>query len=237
MKGCANGILHKNVSTDIAIKMCRSSGKQEQFEALASEMKILAYLGSHENIVQLLGVSANGRKDEISNLYVGPRIQLKSANWFSENLMVLLEYCTNGSLKQFLSKSRDSYGNDGIPNETRDFLGYTVVHPSGSLGVKPYTIRPFDLNRWAAEIAAGMEYMVEKRVILFYIFCLHNSHLQVKLNIKVLHADLAARNVLLGDGLTAKICDFGLSQKLLRSYNYKHNRQTAVCTLSNVLIN
>lgn len=53
-----------------------------------------------------------------------------------------------------------------------------------------------DLDRWSREIVNGMEFMAEKRVI---------------------HGDLATRNILLTLEKTAKISDFGLSRRL---YNY-----------------
>lgn len=53
-----------------------------------------------------------------------------------------------------------------------------------------------DLDRWSREIGNGMEFLAEKKVV---------------------HADLATRNILLTFDRTAKISDFGLSRRL---YNY-----------------
>lgn len=62
-----------------------------------------------------------------------------------------------------------------------------------------------DLDKWSLEIANGMKFLAEKKVV---------------------HADLATRNVLLTVDKIAKISDFGLSRKL---YNYspyvKQHRQ------------
>ena len=54
------------------------------------------------------------------------------------------------------------------------------------------------LQKWCLEIAKGMEYL-ESRFVM--------------------HGDLAARNILLGEGYTAKISDFGLSKQMY--YNNK----------------
>ncbi|XP_075218666.1 vascular endothelial growth factor receptor 1-like [Lycorma delicatula] len=56
-----------------------------------------------------------------------------------------------------------------------------------------------DLLCWSFQIARGMEYLASR---------------------KVLHGDLAARNVLLAENNIVKICDFGLSKNM---YMYKNN--------------
>lgn len=45
---------------------------------------------------------------------------------------------------------------------------------------------------------------------------------------KVLHGDLAARNVLLSDGNLVKICDFGLARSLYQSDVYKKEGDVSV---------
>ncbi|RXG61793.1 Vascular endothelial growth factor receptor 1 [Armadillidium vulgare] len=56
-----------------------------------------------------------------------------------------------------------------------------------------------DLLCWAWQVANGMEYLTSR---------------------KVLHGDLAARNLLLADGNVVKICDFGLSREMYKNYVY-----------------
>ncbi|GLG93183.1 Protein sevenless [Gryllus bimaculatus] len=57
-----------------------------------------------------------------------------------------------------------------------------------------------DLLCWAYQVARGMQYLARR---------------------KVLHGDLAARNILLADGNIVKICDFGLAKSMYKSDNYK----------------
>jgi len=42
--------------------------------------------------------------------------------------------------------------------------------------------------------------------------------------LQVVHRDLAARNVLVADGLTVKISDFGLTRRLSGDYYRKHDK-------------
>lgn len=57
-----------------------------------------------------------------------------------------------------------------------------------------------DLLTWAFQVARGMEYLASRRV---------------------LHGDLAARNILLADNNVVKICDFGLAKSIYNDLNYK----------------
>lgn len=56
-----------------------------------------------------------------------------------------------------------------------------------------------DLVCWLFQVSRGMEYLASR---------------------KVLHGDLAARNILLCDNNVVKICDFGLARSMYKSYNY-----------------
>lgn len=61
----------------------------------------------------------------------------------------------------------------------------------------------FQLLHWCLEISDGMAFLASKKVV---------------------HADLAARNILLDNNFAAKISDFGLSRKLYYYTQYIKNR-------------
>lgn len=56
-----------------------------------------------------------------------------------------------------------------------------------------------DLLCWSFQVARGMDYLASR---------------------KVLHGDLAARNILLCDDNVVKICDFGLARSIFKTENY-----------------
>ncbi len=71
-----------------------------------------------------------------------------------------------------------------------------------------------DLICWSFQIARGMDYLSGRKVI---------------------HGDLAARNILLADNGVAKIADFGLSRKVYEDSNYK-KKGTVCCVLPKFLL-
>ncbi|KAI9557942.1 hypothetical protein GHT06_014694 [Daphnia sinensis] len=222
----------------VAVKMVRSETSVAAMEALISELKILAHLGSHLNIVNLLGACTK---------------QLSKGE-----LLVIVEYCRFGNLQTYLIKHRNSFvnevdefgnlkidgevdGNDIIStnqgnivederkahsnasfqmNSSTEILTESIVNiscePNGTsskalwqyhqdpIAVPDKSISTRDLISWAFQIARGMDYLVSK---------------------KVLHGDLAARNILLADNGVAKVADFGMSKKLYYADIYEKKGQ------------
>ena len=91
-----------------------------------------------------------------------------------------------------------------------------------------------DLIFWAFQIARGMDYLDSKKVSIDHqLIRFHFIHFigWLPLNLKVLHGDLAARNVLLADGGIVKVADFGLSRKLYNDANYMKQNQVKILIL------
>lgn len=94
-----------------------------------------------------------------------------------------MELCELGSLQTYI---RDNYQYCQV---TRQSLAPEFV---------------LDLDRWSREVAQGMEFLAENKVV---------------------HADLATRNVLLTSDKIAKVSDFGLSRKLYDYSQYVKKHQ------------
>ncbi|KAK7068305.1 hypothetical protein SK128_026675 [Halocaridina rubra] len=125
--------------------------------------------------------------------------------------------CQNG---QFFDsqRTRNFSGISSINNENilSDMTTYTTESSNGgseicngsrSLGSNPITLTSTNILSWAYQIAKGMEYLAFK---------------------KVLHGDLAARNILLTDDNVVKISDFGLAKDIYKNANYTKKSKTPV---------
>lgn len=94
----------------------------------------------------------------------------------------------------------------GIEGEDNLVLSNSSVQPAWRSNYKMdykgpvRTVTTTDLVCWSFQIARGMDYLASK---------------------KVLHGDLAARNILLCENNVVKICDFGLARSMYKSDNYK----------------
>ena len=92
--------------------------------------------------------------------------------------------------------------------------GAEINHNEGEDdGCTQRTIFTKDLVCWSYQIARGMDYLASR---------------------KVLHGDLAARNVLLADNDVVKVSDFGLSRKIRFGDNY-HQTVHKVLTINLIL--
>ena len=93
------------------------------------------------------------------------------------------------------SKEEINDDDDGSPDWS---LNYKSDADQGATRNNSFSTR--DLINWSLQIARGMDYLASK---------------------KVLHGDLAARNVLLADDGVVKVADFGLARQLYNDYHYK----------------
>lgn len=133
------GETEEHVAVKMTKKKSRGGGSFHEnkcaLKGLLSEIKILAYLGSHKHIAALKG--AYTEKVKIGHL------------------LVFLELCEVGSLQKYLhgleTKNHQTEGDrQNVQNEkVEDKLRSNILQ---------------DLERWAMEIADGMEYLASKKV-------------------------------------------------------------------------
>ena len=101
-----------------------------------------------------------------------------------------------GELLDIRDDEHDDEGDEtNKPQQVVGSDGYLIASPTTSAAIKK--TRQLFCSRtlicWSFQIARAMSYLTSK---------------------KVLHGDLAARNVLLCDGNVVKVADFGLSRQL-----------------------
>ncbi|KAK9883627.1 hypothetical protein WA026_001798 [Henosepilachna vigintioctopunctata] len=224
--GEARGILSHEKVTLVAVKMVDRNAQQLHIKALVAELKILIYLGKHLNVVNLLGACTK--------------------NIAKRELLVIEEYCRYGNLQTYLYRRRSNFINQINPSTGSIDFEYAecISSSNDSTGLnqskcasadsaciagkstcivtsrmiisdgkeqrsedcseenkrRVESTSTADLLSWSFQVARGMEYLVSRRV---------------------LHGDLAARNILLADDDVVKICDFGLAKRTYHIENYK----------------
>ncbi|XP_076277206.1 PDGF- and VEGF-receptor related isoform X2 [Lasioglossum baleicum] len=235
LKAEAQGICEDEAFSTVAVKMVRRTTNPTYVRALASELKILVHLGKHLNVVNLLGAcTKNISKRELlviveycrfGNLHnyllrhrgdfinqIDPTTGKFDPSIGLDLLTRTASVCSNNSISrnsrtdsvQYHATATDSQGVSMSPDGLVLSNGSTQLGWSNYRGdYKDYNLKPIctqDLLSWAFQVARGMEYLSHR---------------------KVLHGDLAARNILLAENNVVKICDFGLAKTMYKDENYK----------------
>ncbi|XP_046482609.1 vascular endothelial growth factor receptor 1-like isoform X2 [Neodiprion pinetum] len=237
-KGQAKTIRSHEAVTTVAVKTVRATASLDCKTALLRELRILCYIGNHLNLVNLLGACTKNlqysqicvivefcrfgnirdyllrhRRDFVDQLGSdtgeirdrNPLVDTIDANdRGSENK----SQCNDNEDAEGCSDNNDlkctSVGVDVVTEAQLAEPKLPFKYPGDYTETVTDPIRTQDLVCWAWQISRGMQYLSAK---------------------KVLHGDLAARNILLSDNNVVKICDFGLSKSLREEQNFANNER------------
>ncbi|CAH0397497.1 unnamed protein product [Chilo suppressalis] len=234
-KAEARGIINAEETTPVAVKMVKKTADNMYIKALASELKIMVHMGKHVNIVNLLGAcTQNVGKRELIVIVEYCKFG-NIHNYMQKHREVFIDQFTDNKEKN-LGKVNKGYScSSASSGINSDYFGtnhtqatyHTALNTANTNrsgrkvsetgyvqpewrsnyesdysfdGRNPRPLTSRDLLAWAFQIARGMEYLASR---------------------KVLHGDLAARNVLLAEDNIVKICDFGLARSIYKNDEYQ----------------
>ncbi|CAL8128745.1 unnamed protein product [Orchesella dallaii] len=130
------GKIHEQ-NKDFAFKLTKPSCSTTTLKGLLSEIKLLSYLGNHENIVSLIGSYT---------------VELKKGIVY-----VVTELCERGSLEKFMRSQQQNYY-----NQMKELSGSN--NDDDKIVNKTFQCNG-DMLRWSIEIASGLEYIASKNVV------------------------------------------------------------------------
>ncbi|XP_061230368.1 receptor-type tyrosine-protein kinase FLT3 isoform X2 [Neopsephotus bourkii] len=228
----AYGISNAGDSVQVAVKMLKEKPDASEKDALMSELKMMTHIGSHENIVNLLGACTVS----------GP-------------IYLIFEYCCYGDLLNYLRSKREEFHRTlAYVFKQHNFSFYHNIHLNQNSRKGAHLKYSVNASLWREDefevmqsqninVASGSNGIVlpseedeirrESRLMdeeedfnmLTFEDLLCFSY-QVAKGMEFLesksciHRDLAARNVLVTHRKVLKICDFGLARDIMNDSNY-----------------
>ncbi|XP_023245091.1 vascular endothelial growth factor receptor 3-like [Copidosoma floridanum] len=186
---------HESITT-VAVKTVRKNAGLMYISALAKELKIMVYLGQHLNVINLLGACTKNIAKRKNLKRTRPEIYENLTMALSDsspNDKHTIHYSETSKFSGPIESSDDLMNEDSEPGWRSNYDGDYTEEDFSFLCTE-------DLLLWAYQVANGMKFLSER---------------------KVLHCDLAARNILLAENNIVKICDFGLAKTLYKDENHK----------------
>ncbi|KAM9788926.1 platelet-derived growth factor receptor beta-like [Neosynchiropus ocellatus] len=208
VKATVSGLVHSHSTTKVAVKMVKHNSGA--VHSLTSELKMMAHLGPHLNVVNLLGACTRG----------GP-------------VYLITELCRHGDLVNYLQRNKHTFLQSDAPTKRDTDGGYMDMNKQDSsqyvtMKELSYTdIEPavYETPCAPADQQEDSTYLLHDSNILSLDDLLSFSY-QISQAMDFLstrscvHRDLAARNVLVCEGKLVKVCDFGLARDLQKDEDY-----------------
>lgn len=135
MKGKVVGLRDGEMETAVAVKMVKDITNNDQVQALLSELKILIHIGTHLNIVNLIGAVTT---------HVNKGI-----------FYVLVEYCSKGCLRNYLMAHKKNFVR--VPLDGEDDVEFSMDRGDGKVAkLKDYSqTNNNDQNRLSVDIPSN----------------------------------------------------------------------------------
>ena len=114
VKAEAIGLQKAQEPVTVAVKMVRLNADAAAIQSLVSELKIMIHLGSHLNVVNLMGACTKdiSKGQLIFKFYLHCEfIRFHNSFAIKGEFLVLVEYCRFGNLRSYLKDNRDSFVN------------------------------------------------------------------------------------------------------------------------------
>lgn len=174
----------------IAIKTLKPNADILYFRSLLSELKVMTFIGEHENIVRCIGASTSELKSsKILDIFC--TIKLTPFTSFIciqiGKLYIIVEFCALGSMESYLRDHRDDFKhlNQNRPISDCEYQNFKIASDPGLLSPEEIQEKRIsnskyvnlsrnsgckeklgvvDLIRWGYEISNAMEYLCTKKV-------------------------------------------------------------------------
>jgi serine/threonine protein kinase len=146
-RALAIGISDTQSASTVAVKMVKDVGDADQLRALASELKVFINIGSHLNILNLLGAVTS---------------ELKHGQ-----LYVIMEYCRYGCLRDYLIDHRQTFVDtmDDAMLAAGAYASRVRQDSVDIMGGDETVLTTKDLVCYSFQIARGMEYLASRKFI------------------------------------------------------------------------